>query len=890
MQCKRSWTISIAVLILLTAATRYVSAQVESRAASQTVGEDANDTVTFRVRIQNISPDDGVPTLFAPGAWVLHSKANPLFKNGDADRGEGLESLAEDGNPAKLVETLRSKGLTAGSFNTPVCADTPGPLPSGNTVQFGDSYEFEVTTSPETPYLSFATMLVQSNDLFLAPSEKGIALFNDNGTAVGVKNLTAELLLWDAGTEANEKLGVGPNQAPRQSGDNTGPADIVANVRPVSDGFSYPEISNLVKVYIVQVPKVERDRGREPVPIPDNSIGERFQVGDVQWRVLTAEYQSPKAKNEGNDSLISDERFVLVRFEFLNLGSDPLEFDGGPKRNRKGVPLRDGLDREYPYYLEPRTGRPDGPPHDFVPESENCYGQWTWRGWRPFVLKPNTPTTCLVIYEVRVDATDLVFVASDLGDGPVGDEKTADLGLLPVPRSSIGQYVQVGDARWQVLSVRDLGQVLESISNREKTKERFIEVHFQVANKGSDSLDLDVVNDVRLRDKQGREHQHYLVPRIGLPDRYPAEYIPDVEECTSLELKPNTITTCTSVYEVPAQATSFIFIANDLGGSDGGSEIVALGLSDLMPFHFYLIEEDVEVGDVCWHVLSVEELGQELIDENGDTATTQGRFLQTQFQLLNLGSGTLRYDGMTLVDRRGRQYSHFGEFLNFIADDEECPPSRIPPGPYSLKPNTATICTTIHEIAKDAKNLTLLASDLEGFEDVLVALPNVVNDPQSTTVLPGKYEVGSEIAPGVYRGEATEDTFCKWARLKDLKDEPESITAMGLREGPFYLEILDSDAALTTECPLVPIEHLESRDPLLMSVSPGMYVVGLDIGPGQYKGEPQEDLFCFWQRLNNFREEDDSTIEWDIPGEEYVVEVSPSDYAVEFACPVQKVE
>ena len=112
MQCKRSWTISIAVLILLTAATRYVSAQVESRAASQTVGEDANDTVTFRVRIQNISPDDGVPTLFAPGAWVLHSKANPLFKNGDADRGEGLESLAEDGNPAKLVETLRSKGLT----------------------------------------------------------------------------------------------------------------------------------------------------------------------------------------------------------------------------------------------------------------------------------------------------------------------------------------------------------------------------------------------------------------------------------------------------------------------------------------------------------------------------------------------------------------------------------------------------------------------------------------------------------------------------------------------------------------------------------------------------------------------------------------------------------
>ena len=897
MQCKRAWTISIAVLILLTAATRYVSAQVESRAASQTVGEDANDTVTFRVRIQNISPDDGVPTLFAPGAWVLHSKANPLFKNGDADRGEGLESLAEDGNPAKLVETLRSKGLTAGSFNTPVCADTPGPLPSGNTVEFGDSYEFEVTTSPETPYLSFATMLVQSNDLFLAPSEKGIALFNDNGTAVGVKNLTAELLLWDAGTEANEKLGVGPNQAPRQSGDNTGPADIVANVRPVSDGFSYPEISNLVKVYIVQVPKVERDRGREPVPIPDNSIGEGFQVGDVQWRVLTAEYQSPKAKNEGNDSLISDERFVLVRFEFLNLGSDPLEFDGGPKRNRKGVPLRDGLDREYPYYLKPRTGRPDGPPHDFVPESENCYGQWTWRGWRPFVLKPNTPTTCLVIYEVRVDATDLVFVASDLGDGPVGDEKTADLGLLPVPRSSIGQYVQVGDARWQVLSVRDLGQVLESISNREKTKERFIEVHFQVANKGSDSLDLDVVNDVRLRDKQGREHQHYLVPRIGLPDRYPAEYIPDVEECTSLELKPNIVTTCTGIYEVDRETTGMVFVAGDLGGSDQGAEVVTLGLSDYAPVHLFLFEEDVEVGDMCWNVFSVEELGQELTNDGGDTATAEGRFLQTQFRLMNLGSETLRFEDALLVDDQKRVYEHYhierdlmpnSHPTEFIPDEEEC-------FHFQLKPNAPKICTLIYDVAVDAENFSLLAGDLEGYEATLIFLPTAEQpNPcpvERGPIAPGgPYSVCKEVAPGVYRGEATEDTFCKWARLKDQNDVPESIIAMGLREGPFYLEILESDAAFTTECKLVPIDHLESHEPLLMSVSPGMYVVGLDIGPGQYKGEPQEDLFCFWQRLNNFREEDDSTIEWDIPGEEYVVEVSPSDYAVEFACPVQKVE
>ena len=73
-------------------------------------------------------------------------------------------------------------------------------------------------------------------------------------------------------------------------------------------------------------------------------------------------------------------------------------------------------------------------------------------------------------------------------------------------------------------------------------------------------------------------------------------------------------------------------------------------------------------------------------------------------------------------------------------------------------------------------------------------------------------------------------------------------------------------------------------------LAPGMYVVGLDIGPGQYKGEPQEDLFCFWQRLSDFRGEDESTIAWDLSGEQYVVEVAPTDFAVEFHCPVVKVE
>ena len=894
MQCKRFWTISTAVLILLTAATGYVSAQVESRAASLTVGEDANDMVTFRVRIQNISPDDGVPFLFAPGAWVLHSNSNPLFKNGDGDRGEGLEALAEDGNPAELVETLLSKGLTAGSFNTPVCADTPGPLPSGNTVEFGDSYEFEVTTSPETPYLSFATMLVQSNDLFLAPSEKGIALFDDNDRAMGVQDVTNQFILWDAGTEANEEPGAGPNQVPRQPNRNTGPADEMGFVRPIDDGFSYPDVTDLVKIYIVPVPMAERDRGRQFVSPPDHSIGESFRVGDVQWQAISAENLGHVVNNGKGDSLITDERFVLLRFKFLNLGSDPMEFDGGPLRNRKGVLLRDSRESEYPYYRVPRTGLPDQPPHEYVPKSENCYGEWTWRGWRPYILKPNTPTTCSVIYEVSVDAMEFALIASDLGDGQVSVTETVDLNLRPVSRHSVGEYVRVGDVRWQVLAVEDLGHVLQANGKKAKTQGRFLRVQFQLWNKGSETLEFDAVKDIELRNSQSNDHKHYLVPRTGLPDRYPEEFIPDDEECSDYKLKPNIMTTCTAIYEIDIMTTGIILVASDLGGARDGSELIDLDLSSLMAIPLYLVGEDVEVGDVCWRVHSADNIGRE-IKNDVDRENTDGQFIQLRFRLLNMGSETLKFDDADLIDEQKRAYAHFHVKRDLIPDrhPEEFIPDKEECFHIQLKPNAPKTCTSIYEVAADAASFALLAGDLEGYETQFIALPTPERDPcpvERGPIAPGgPYPVCEEVAPGVYRGKPSEDSPCLWARINSLNADLDSIIATRMHESPFYVEILESDASFTTECDLVPLELVEYPVPLLPSVPPGMYLVEKDIGPGQYEGEPAEDLFCFWQRLNDFREEDDSTIEWDIPGDAYVVEVAPSDYAVEFACHVELV-
>ncbi|NEN22895.1 hypothetical protein G3O08_05210 [Cryomorpha ignava] len=105
-----------------------------------------------------------------------------------------------------------------GVVNTPVNASAPGPLFPD------DSYEITFQAGPhilpgdDGPKLSFVTMFVQSNDLFLSPNGNGIALYDDSDNPIGSgapANVTSQVLLWDAGTEVNEVTG-GPNQKPQQ--------------------------------------------------------------------------------------------------------------------------------------------------------------------------------------------------------------------------------------------------------------------------------------------------------------------------------------------------------------------------------------------------------------------------------------------------------------------------------------------------------------------------------------------------------------------------------------------------------------------------------------------------------------------------------------------------
>lgn len=182
----------------------------------------------FTIRVENISNPEGMtasngekfPFALSPGLFVLSEKNAALFSEGKAARKNGLEMQAEDGDPAGLVSSLVTMNHSSnlhGVFNTPVGAMAAGPI------RPGDSFEFTVTAVPGMK-MFMAQMFGQSNDWFYAPSVNGIALFDSKDNPIG-GDITNQLYLWDAGTEKDEEIGIGPNQGPRQKGMNIGEAE-----------------------------------------------------------------------------------------------------------------------------------------------------------------------------------------------------------------------------------------------------------------------------------------------------------------------------------------------------------------------------------------------------------------------------------------------------------------------------------------------------------------------------------------------------------------------------------------------------------------------------------------------------------------------------------------
>jgi len=216
----------------------------------------------FTVRVENVS----VPNLLklsngktasvtlGPVLYVIHTNRGPVFTSGEPDRGKGLEALAEDGPAAPLAKSLEgTPGIVHVGFS-----DTPVGAAGSRPLQSGEAFEFRVNGKPGER-LTIATMLGQSNDLFYAPREEGVALFDTTSRPIA-GDITSQILLWDAGTEINEEPGLGPNQPAYQSAPNTGPAEhgVVRPISEVNDGFHYPSVAQVLRVTITLGPTAVR--------------------------------------------------------------------------------------------------------------------------------------------------------------------------------------------------------------------------------------------------------------------------------------------------------------------------------------------------------------------------------------------------------------------------------------------------------------------------------------------------------------------------------------------------------------------------------------------------------------------------------------------------------
>ena len=188
----------------------------------------------------------GLIVPLSPGVWAIHGQGTqPLYQNNMVDYGEGLEAIAEDGTPTTLATSLMARTDVSQSdfFNTAVGGSAPGAIGPGG------SYQFSFTAS-SGDNLSLATMFVQSNDWFYAFSPNGLPLFNNGVPTTG--DVTAQIFLYDAGTEADEYPGAGLNQVIRQASGNSGSLDSNTNVRLINPS-SQPNVANTGNVIKVTI-------------------------------------------------------------------------------------------------------------------------------------------------------------------------------------------------------------------------------------------------------------------------------------------------------------------------------------------------------------------------------------------------------------------------------------------------------------------------------------------------------------------------------------------------------------------------------------------------------------------------------------------------------------
>ncbi len=179
-----------------------------------------------RVTIENIAPTGG--TVLTP-VWVGFHDGSFDSYDGGLTAQEGLERIAEDGNTADLSTDFLAgrtyvQGGVSGVFDNAqdgservdatLATASPGPLTPGQSV----SQNFTIEANGTNRYFSYATMVLPSNDFFVAngnPFAHDLLSLYDGQGSISF-NIGQAGTVNDAGTEAEDFDTAAPPIGPLQ--------------------------------------------------------------------------------------------------------------------------------------------------------------------------------------------------------------------------------------------------------------------------------------------------------------------------------------------------------------------------------------------------------------------------------------------------------------------------------------------------------------------------------------------------------------------------------------------------------------------------------------------------------------------------------------------------
>lgn len=184
----------------------------------------------------------------------------------------------------------------------------------------------------------------------------------------------------------------------------------------------------------------------------------------------------------------------------------------------------------------------------------------------------------------------------------------------------------------------------------------------------------------------------------------------------------------------------------------------------------------------------------------------------------------------------------------------------------------------------DVANNDTTEADVTEADDTTEAVTIEETTEDVDTYEAGMYKVGTDIMPGLYKVEVEGLLGMGYVeRSKDASMSLDSILANILLTGDGYAEIKETDAFVkVTSAILTPFDIAAAVPSFSNEYSDGMYLVGIDIEPGEYKVEVTDTAtkMGYVERLSDASYNFESIISNSLIQNQAYVTIEATDFAI----------